>query len=324
MAEGGPSWFTSQDDSSQKWAVAPSYKRNSTYGHIFGGRFFIYPADNTGYYTSLESFFSEDLFFSTSFSYKYWRESGDQFDFIAFYDGFSEPYYGEGSQTRVDDREDIPIQKLHIRVEYVSQIIPELYGGTFLRFDHRKEKGGGAVRFPWELLVSGGFLLRYDSRSNYFNPVQGEYYQIQSWLLSRMPSPVFLEGDIRLFFLLAESLVLAVRGSAGMTFLNPSSHLFRFSLGGSDLLRGYRLNRFRGENYYLSQTELRYTLLRFLTVAAFFDVGSADDEMELPPRYSFGGGVRFGLPPDYNKKIRVEFGMGEDQYNIVVSFGHPF
>ncbi len=330
---GGPSWFTSTDDNNQKWAIVPSYSHNSTYGHIPGGRFFIYPVGDTGYYTALESAFSMDLFFSTVFSYKYWRKNGDQFDFEALYDGFSEPYYGEGSETDADNKKDIPTHKVYVRMEYVSRIYESLYGGAFIRFDYRKEKSSETELFPQESILSGGFLVRYDSRNNYFNPTEGEYYQVQSWLLSRMPSPVLLEGDIRLFFSLMENLVVAVRGMAGLTFLNPSSYSFRFSLGGSNMLRGYRLNRFRGENYYLSQTELRYTILNFLTVTGFFDFGSANDEIFRPPRYSFGGGFRFGLPPDYNKKIRAEFGIGlgtgenqynKDQFNIIVSFGHPF
>ncbi len=324
FAEDGPSWFTASDDNLQKWAIVPSYSRNATYGHIFGGRFFIYPVGKTGYYISLEGSVSEDLFFSNSFSYKYWRKNGDQFRFIVDYNGFSEPYYGEGSQTRPEDREDLPVHKIQAYMEYVSKIAWDIYGGLFFQFDHRKEKGGGVVRFPWEFLFSGGFLARYDSRDDYFNPTRGGYYEIRSWMISRTPSPVFLEGDIRLFFSLWSNLVLVTRAAGGWTFLYPSSYLFRFSLGGPDHLRGFRLNRFRGENYYLSQTELRYTVWKFLTVAGFFDFGTVNTELFLPPRYSFGGGLRFGLPPDYNKKIRVEFGMGEDQYNIVVSFGHPF
>ena len=319
-----PSWLTSDDERSQKWAIMPSYKKNATYGHIFGGRFFIYPTGDTGYYTALENTVSEDLFFSTSFSYKYWRTNGDQFLLSADYDGFSEPYYGDGSQTKPEDRQDLPIHKIHIETEYVSKIVSNLYGGLFLQFDHRKERGGGVIQFPWELVLSGGFLFRYDSRNSYFNPTQGEYYQLRSWMLAHATSPVFLEGDVRLFFSLVKNLILAMRGTAGFTFLNPSSHLFRFYLGGPDQLRGFRLNRFRGEQYYLSQTELRYTPWKFLTVVGFFDLGLADQDLSLSPRYSFGGGFRFGLPPDYNKKIRVEIGKGEDQFNFVVSFGHPF
>ncbi len=325
LAGGGPSWFTSQDGSSQKWAVMPVYRRNSTYGHMLGGRFFIYPAGNTGYYTSLSVVTSRELFLSTTFSYQYWRENGDQLDIIIDYDGFSEPYYGEGYQTKPEDRKDIPIYKVHTQLEYVSKMRDRFYGGAFISFDYRKEKSDKEVQFPRELLFSGGLLLRYDSRDNYFNPIRGEYYQLRSWLLSSMPSPVFLEGDVRFFFPLVDKyLVLAQHGIAGLTFLNSSPHLFRFPLGGPDLLRGYRLNRFRGESYYLSQTELRFTPWKFLSVVGFFDVGSADDKLFSPAWFSFGGGLRFGLPPDYNKKIRLEAGIGEDQYNIVVAFGHPF
>ncbi|MYE07910.1 MAG: BamA/TamA family outer membrane protein [Oligoflexia bacterium] len=322
--KGGLSWFTTDDEAKQKWAVMPSYSRNATYGNILGGRFFIYPTGNTGYYTALEGTVSEDLFFSTSFSYKYWRKNGDQFHFNVNYNGFSEPYYGDGSQTKPGDRRDLPIHKIHIGTEYVSKIISHLYGGFFVQFDHRKEKGGGVIQFPWEMALSGGFLLRYDSRNSYFNSTQGEYYEVRSWMLSRATSPIFLEGDGRLFFSPIKNAVLAVRGVVGVTLLNPSSHLFQFYLGGPNVLRGFRLNRFRGEQYYLSQTELRYTLWKFLTIAGFFDLGLADQELSLVPRYSFGGGLRFGLPPDYNKKIRVEIGKGEDQFNFVISFGHPF
>ena len=90
LAGGGPSWFTSHDSSSQKWAVMPVYRRNSTYGHMLGGRFFIYPAGNTGYYTSLSVVTNRELFLSTTFSYQYWRENGDQLDIIIDYDGITE------------------------------------------------------------------------------------------------------------------------------------------------------------------------------------------------------------------------------------------
>ena len=319
------SWLTSSKKSLQKWAILPSYRRNSTYGHIFGGRFFIYPTGNTGYYTSLDAFINKDWFFSSSASYKYWWANGDELKFIALYDAFSEPYYGEGGDTQSEDRKDIPIDKIHAELEYVANIDSDLYGGGFIRFDHRKEKEGGKEFFPWELTLSIGALLRYDSRDNYFNPSKGEFYQLKTWLNARHNSPLFLEGDARLYFSPLPGLILTTRGLLGLSFLNEPSYVFRYSLGGSDLLRGYRLNRFRGNQYYLSQTELRYTIWKFLTFSGFFDFGAIEEKtLSAPYLYSYGGGIHFGLPPDYNKKIRVEFGKGKDQYNFVVAFGYPF
>ncbi len=319
-----PSWFLFQDNNPQKWAVLPVYSHNSTYGHITGGRFFVYPAGNTGYYTSLEGAVSQNLFFESSFTYQYWRENGDQFSFTALYDGFSEPYYGEGPNTKPGDRQDIPTDKIHVRAEYISHLRSHLHGGAFFGFDYRKEEGARPVH-EQEQFLSGGFLLQYDSRDNYFNATKGEYYELKSWVLFPLPSPVFLNGEVQLFLPLYKKYwVLAGRASLGTSLLHSAPYLFRFALGGPNKLRGYRQNRFRGDKYYLSQVEMRYTPWPFLTVAGFFDMGSAGDVFDLPSRYSFGGGLRFGLPPDYNKKMRVEVGFGHDQYNIVAGFGHPF
>ena len=334
-----PSWFSSSKKTSQKWAIFPSYSHNSTYGHSLGGRFFIYPAGNVGYYTSLEGTLNEDLFFSTKFSYQYWRKNGDNFNFTALYDGFTEPYYGEGYNTLPTDRQDIPIHKVILSIEYVANVIDYLYGGGFVNFHYRSEKNKAQPMFPEDTVFSGGVLVRYDSRDSYFNSTRGEFYELRSWLTSQFPTPLFLEGEMRFFFALLDNLTLALRGMGGLTFFNPSSYLFRFSLGGPDLLRGYRLNRFRGEKYYLSQTELRYGLLNFLSLVGFLDIGSAGDEFLSPPRFAFGVGVRFGLPPDNNKKIRLDLGFSEDNFrcltkkggltclvptNFIIAFGHSF
>ena len=327
-----PSWFLFPDKNPQKWAILPVYSHNSTYGHTFGGRFFVYPSGNTGYYTSLEGIVSQGLFFNSSFVYQYWRKNKDQFSFTALYDGFSEPYYGEGPNTKPEDRKNIPTDNIHVNIEYISRLRHHLHGGIFFGFDYRQVDDSQFVSekdtLPFhekEQFLSSGFLLRYDSRDNYFNAIKGEYYELKSWVLFPLPSPIFLKGEARLFFPLYKNYwVLAGRASMGTSLLNSAPYLFRFALGGPEKLRGYRQNRFRGDKYYLSQIEMRYTPWPFLTLAGFFDVGSAGDKLSLPPRYSFGGGLRFGLPPDYNKKIRTEVGFGQDQYNIVVAFGHPF
>ena len=106
---------------------------------------------------------------------------------------------------------------------------------------------------------------------------------------------------------------------------NNDYYMLRFSLGGPDTLRGFHQNRFRGESFYLSQTELRYTPFLFLTLVGFVDLGVAGDQpFSAGPRYSFGGGLRIGLPPDYRHKVRIEWGEGEDQQNFIVTMFHPF
>ena len=340
--EENPSWMFSKDKKKQKLGLVPSYYRNATFEHIGSLRLFVYPTGDIGYYTALDARLSKDLFFSSSYSYQRWLENGSQLDFFAGYDGFHDFYYGQGSHTTPEDQQIIPSNKWSSQLEYVFKIGPSTFTGLFVQFLYRKEKDKQKV-FSDEWTFGGGVLLRFDSRDNYFNPHKGEYYEIRTWARTKWPTPIFLEGDMRLFFPFAEdNLVMAVRFKGGTTFVKSSSYLFRFHLGGPDSLRGFRLNRFHGEQYYLSQLELRYTPFSFLSFVVFCDVGAAamkksfvnnfsnmnNEEQKKfdlsKARYSYGGGVRLGLPPDYNKKIRIEFGKGEDQTNFVVAFGHPF
>ena len=291
------------------------------------GGFFIYPTKDTGYYTGLGMALSEELFFKATAFYEYWRENDDELHFAFSYDGFHDPYYGEGNDTKKEDLQYIQSHKFNVQVEYLLHIESRFYSGIFARFYHRREKDSDNLsKFPVESSLLPGLFIRYDSRDNRFNPVSGEFYELRSWVEAPYLSPLFLEGDIRLFFpLFHTKLVLAVRAIGGLTFLDEATYSFRFNLGGPSALRGFWFNRFRGEKYYLSQIELRYMPISLLTFSGFFDCGSVtDDSFSFPPRYSYGGGILIGLPPDYDKKLRVEFGIGEDQFNFVVSFNHAF
>ncbi len=319
-----PSWFLSKDKNTQKWAIIPAYFRNSTYGNMLSVRSFIYPSQKKGYYTGLGVNVSENFFLSSDFSYKDWRDNGDQLSFFVYYSNFYEPYYGEGNQTKISDRKNIKSHRLKSYMEYVTKLGTFLYGGAFSGFYYRKEEDSQVVHFPQESVLSGGLLLRYDSRDDHFHPTQGEYYQVDAWILSKPSSPFFAQGEVRLFFSLLKNLVFALRGKMSLSFFQSPSYGSQLTLGGANVLRGFLLNRFRGDNYYFSQVELRYTPIRWITLSSFFDLGAVFETKFVPPRYSFGGGFLLGFPPDYSKKIRVELGIGEDQKNFLVAFGYSF
>ena len=320
----GPSWFLSRKNTHHKWAIIPSPSRNDTYGYMGNIRAFIYPVYSLGYYTAISATVSEQQLFSVDFAYQYWKKNDNHLDIFLVYDGFSDPYYGEGKHTEADQLKYISSNKLNLQLEYVTNVNSFLYAGAFTGWQYRKETSAKPL-FPAESALSFGMLLYYDSRDNRFNPSHGEYYIVRSWLLAQRSSPLFLEAATRLFIPLAKNLVLAQHGKIGLTLLQPSSFLFRFKLGGSYALRGFWLGRFRGEQYYLSQTEIRYSPLRFLTLAGFMDVGVADDKaLTMSPRISFGGGIRLGFPPHYHQKLRIEWGFGEDQQNVMIAFDHPF
>ncbi len=320
-----PSWFLSSSGG-QKWGFIPAYSRNATYGHTVRGRFFIYPVEDVGYYTGLGIAVSERFSLMTSFFYEYWRENGDEWGGDISYNDFSDPYYGE-QDTLPENLKYIATRKIKAKLHYLFELEPSFYTGVFALFSYRKELKK-PYHFPVEYNMSSGLLLRYDSRSNKFNPLRGEFYELRSWIQLPHLKPLFVEGDLRFFFPLAfRYMVLALHLQAGRAFFEKPSYFSMFSLGGPKLLRGFWAKRFLGGKYYLSQIELRVIPIPLITLVGFMDMGRTAKRTEallLPPFYSFGCGVLIGLPPKYDKKIRVEYSVAKDQKNFVVSFNHAF
>ncbi len=319
-----PSWFLSGKDTSQKWAIVPSPSYNDTYGTMGTIRAFIYPTLPVGYYTAISATLSEKHMLETEFIYQQWRENGDRWQASAIYNDFSDPYYGEGHFSKVEDLTYIPAHKLGAHVEYTFKLADFLYNSVFLALQYRQEKQSKPL-FATEATLFTGLELFYDSRDNVFNPSSGEYYSLKSWVLADVNTPIFLEGNIRLFVSPLKSVVLAGQAKMGLSVLTSPSYVFRFNLGGPDTLRGFRINRFRGAVYYLYQAELRWSPVSFLTFAGFVDLGVADDKaLQFFPHISYGAGIRVGMPHNNDQKIRIEWGFGEDQSNFIVTFFHPF
>ena len=129
--------------------------------------------------------------------------------------------------------------------------------------------------------------------------------------------------------------VIALRLLLGTT--TGSIPLFdSFSIGGSTTLRGYRQDRYRGENMVLLNAEYRYGLSKNLTVVGFVDVGDAyggsfrtvvpgfditADDQDLEYHVGVGVGIRAVTPLG---PLRLDFGFGEDGSQTHFGFGHTF
>ena len=100
-----------------------------------------------------------------------------------------------------------------------------------------------------------------------------------------------------------------------------------YSLGGTDLLRGYYQNRFRGQHYVAGSGELRVPLMGPLSAAVFSDLGRVwvthgHDQAGLA--VSYGAGVRYALPPSRLARLRLDFAFAPDQRGVFFSFGEAF
>ena len=108
-----------------------------------------------------------------------------------------------------------------------------------------------------------------------------------------------------------------------------------FHIGGTNSLRGWKINARRGNNQWLNTFEYRYDLfkrrdisvkgLNFyagVQLALFTDIGSAWNESEEFSRNFIGGagfGIRLIVP--YVNLVRIDFGFGQSGQGVIPHFG---
>lgn len=109
-----------------------------------------------------------------------------------------------------------------------------------------------------------------------------------------------------------------------------------WSVGGATTLRGYRQDRYRGENLLMANAEYRYRLSESLGLVAFVDIGDAfggmfptvvpgfnipaeDDELTLHVGIGLGLRAKTPLGP-----IRIDWGMGSEGSEVHFGFGQVF
>jgi outer membrane protein assembly factor BamA len=102
---------------------------------------------------------------------------------------------------------------------------------------------------------------------------------------------------------------------------------FTRGLGGSQSLRGFPLNRFRGEDLLFSTVEYRAAILPGkLDAVLFWDAGGAyrtfSDWTRAGVEHSFGGGVR--VLKRNGVLLRLEVAQGSEGPRFLVSFSRPF
>ena len=107
----------------------------------------------------------------------------------------------------------------------------------------------------------------------------------------------------------------------------------QYFLGGANTLRGYREDRFWGNNLFLSSVELRQAIAPKFKVVAFMDVGEAwggdysnvniagFSQNAFQPHVGTGVGLRVGTPLG---QVRLDFGYGDEGGRVHFGVGSSF
>jgi len=172
----------------------------------------------------------------------------------------------------------------------------------------------------------------FDNRDSIYDPTRGKRLSFTGILAGHG-----LGGDFNYYKLIAESRsyykvgrahVIAMRFMGGIGFGDmPYSDLF--TLGGSDNLRGYEDDQFKGSRMYEGTVEYRFPIIKKVQGVVFSDFGNAWSGTGNIPWYeennkfhiSAGLGVRLTTPIG---PVRLDYAEGSDGGKFHFSFGGKF
>ncbi|MGL5206379.1 MAG: BamA/OMP85 family outer membrane protein [Acidaminococcaceae bacterium] len=197
----------------------------------------------------------------------------------------------------------------------------EVPGNLALQEARRKENFG-ATR-------SIGFTRAFDSRDNVNDPHEGKRnsYSIEWAGLGGDFDFTKYSADWRYYYRMGASEdVLALMVGAGYADgTMPLSQ--RFAVGGSDSLRGYKDDQFKGNSMLRGTIEYRVPLMKKVQGVLFTDTGYAWEKNTQKNfdlglmKYSYGVGLRVNSPLG---PLRLDYGIGEDGGRFHFSFGGQF
>lgn len=202
-------------------------------------------------------------------------------------------------------------QSLHFKKEWMPQTPEE-----------RRKENFGVTR-------SITFGRVYDSRDNVYDPHEGKRigYSVE-WAGGMGGDFDFTKwtADWRYYFRAGGESVWALNLGAGYASGDmPLSQ--RFTMGGSDTLRGYEDAQFRGNSMLKATLEYRFPIVKKVQGVLFTDNGYAwdkrhEDEFDMGLlKNSYGVGLRINSPLG---PVKLDYGYGEDGGKFHFSFGGQF
>lgn len=325
-------WSDAEEKHASTWV--PILGGTSTYGFFAGASYLRYPQQQTGDFLSLRLMATTNPFWNLGVTYKKWQASGWNYRTSWNYSGWYDPYYGEGNQTDESKRVDIRYHYMNFSQQFLKKWGDHLYVGGFVEDRYREERGtldSPTTRyFPQENTWGLGLMMEWDSRNHRFSPNQGQFHTVKLTAVPKGNSNLKdqdafyqLEADLRYYKSILKNKVWAVKAIMAATEGDPT-YTYRYSLGGPFLLRGFQKNRFRGEKYYALQNEIRAPLNKRFSMAGFIEAGDVTDDRWGKVLWSYGLGLRIGLPPDQQMKLRLDLGFSEDQTSFSFLFGEAW
>jgi outer membrane protein assembly factor BamA len=190
---------------------------------------------------------------------------------------------------------------------------------------------GGIIGIQGGISSGLGFKIIQDTRDNIFYPTKGFFNELRCTFNSKTIGSQYdfneYEIDLRNYSALTKNQLLAfeiyfnsIRGYP------PFYNLAK--LGGEKRMRGYFQGRFRDQNYYVFQAELRTLLIWRFLGNIFFAVGDVSNKISnfklTQAKYSYGFGLRFTIDPREKLNVRFDIGFGKNSTGFYFNLEEAF
>lgn len=223
-------------------------------------------------------------------------------------------------------------------VDVRRRVFPDFYAGilgiaqwTKTGFDIQNPITGSDVERDANM-ISLGFSLLYDNRNDVNFPEKGFYVELKTGFDRKAFGSTSNFEEYRF----AANYFWDIHEN-GKTILVPRFFM-DLSIGdvpfqgenfiGCDDLRGYSQGRFRGNQVYAIQAELRQNLYKGFGVIGFLGFGTAIDRLSdlsnAPFLPSIGGGLRYMMIPSEKIRIGIDAGVGKDDWSLTFRIGESF
>ncbi|MGI6093081.1 MAG: BamA/TamA family outer membrane protein [Veillonellaceae bacterium] len=211
---------------------------------------------------------------------------------------------------------------------------------NYITFKHRNDEYVEHVEGPENYTEIPGYLdenfgltnsvtlMRvFDSRDNVFSPTEGHRFSLAAEFAGKAFGGDFdfnkYTAESRNYFKVGRSQVVALRATMGYAD-GHMPYSGKFSVGGSDTLRGYEDEQFKGDKMLAASVEYRFPVANKIQGVVFSDIGKAWDgehyklnDLEA----SVGVGMRVTTPIG---PIRIDYAQGSDGGKTHFSFGGQF
>lgn len=265
-----------------------------------------------GIYTLRKQFISE-LSFNLYHPERRWELEGK----LGYYK-YVYKYWGIGNQLNNAQEESYHVQfpGLEISPRYILSRFWRIgLVADFYKYSKLDIENGGELDRRQSTGIDGGFVngvglqLQYDSREHTIFPVKGWYASAKSVFYNPVWGSDYAftasELDLRNYQNIAGGIIWASQFLASFRS-GPEIPFYHLSLlGGSHMMRGYFSGRYRNQNMWAVQSELRIPVWRRFFVVPFASAGDVFDFEEYHRSIKLAGGMGLRYIVDHENRVNI-------------------